>query len=244
MAFAADEFRAAQFVNISTDKAVNPRNYMGLSKKITELCIQHLARTSSTRFMNVRFGNVAGSTGSVLCLFRDQIQKGGPIVVTDPRATRFFMTIAEAVCLILQAAAQGRGGETFVFDMGEPLNIYELARTLSLFAGLTPEKDVSIQFVGLREGEKLTEELWEYWERPRPTNHKHIRVVSNSDPLSLRILDHIYDLEQKLAAEDHDGVLACLHRIFPAFKSRAPELPSSLDDELRHSLSAVEGAHP
>ena len=244
VAFAADEFRAAQFINISTDKAVNPRNYMGLSKKITELYIQHLARTSSTRFMNVRFGNVAGSTGSVLRLFRDQIQKGGPILVTDPRATRFFMTIAEAVCLILQAAAQGRGGETFVFDMGKPLNIYELARTLSLFAGLTPEKDVSIQFVGLREGEKLTEELWEYWEKPGPTAHKHIRVVSNSDPLSLRILDHIHDLEQKLAVEDHDGVLACLHRIFPAFKSRGPELPSSLDDELRHSLSAVEGAHP
>ena len=126
------------FVNISTDKAVNPRSYMGLSKTLTELCVQALGSPQTTRFSNVRFGNVAGSTGSVLRLFWDQIQKGGPIRVTDPRAARYFMSVPEAVHLILRAAALGKGGETFVFEMGEPVNIYELARTMALFAGKNP----------------------------------------------------------------------------------------------------------
>ena len=160
-ALAARDFGARQFINISTDKAVKPRNYMGLSKKITELVVRELAQSSQTRFMSVRFGNVAGSTGSVLRLFRDQIQKGGPIRITDPRATRYFMTIAEAVCLILHAAAQGQSGEIFVFDMGKPLNICEIARAFSLFSGLAPGKDLLFEFIGLKEGEKITEELWE-----------------------------------------------------------------------------------
>ena len=244
VALAAHQFRASQFINISTDKAVNPCSFMGLSKKITELCIQQLARTSTTRFMNVRFGNVAGSTGSVLRLFCDQIQRGGPIVVTDPRATRFFMTLSEAVCLILHAAAQGFGGETFVFDMGEPLNIFQLACTLSLFAGLAPGKDVPIQFVGLRAGEKLAEELWETWEMPRATTHPRIRVISSFDPLSNRILDYIAELEHLLAVKDHGRLLASLRRLFPAFKSRLPAVKSPPQEELQVHLSAARGAHP
>ncbi|MGH9679574.1 MAG: polysaccharide biosynthesis protein, partial [Candidatus Acidiferrales bacterium] len=122
-------------VNISTDKAVNPTNYMGLSKKLAELVIRDMAEKHRVRFMNVRFGNVAGSTGSVLRLFADQIEKGGPIRVTDPLATRYFMTIPEAVYLIFCAAALGRGGETFSLDMGAPLNIYQMARALSLYSG-------------------------------------------------------------------------------------------------------------
>jgi FlaA1/EpsC-like NDP-sugar epimerase len=132
---------------------------MGLSKRLTECLIKEQARQNSTRFMNVRFGNVAGSTGSVLRLFWDQIQKGGPLRVTDTRATRYFMSVREAVFLIFQAAALGQGGETFIFDMGEPVNIYELAKTVSLFSGYAPGEDLPIHIMGLREGEKMHEEL-------------------------------------------------------------------------------------
>jgi FlaA1/EpsC-like NDP-sugar epimerase len=216
-ALAARDFGATRFVNISTDKAVNPKNYMGLSKKMTELLIRELAQSSQTRFMNVRFGNVAGSTGSVLRLFRDQIQKGGPIRITDPRATRYFMSIAEAVCLILHAAALGKGGETFVFDMGTPMNIYEMACAFSLFSGLTPGKDLPIEFVGLKNGEKITEELWQQWEKLTPTAHNRIFALSGTEQPSAGILQHIEAFERLLAHADYDGVLARLHRIFPEF---------------------------
>ncbi len=217
VALAAQEVGTARFVNISTDKAVSPRNYMGLSKKMTELLINHLAQSSKTLYMNVRFGNVAGSTGSVLRLFRDQIQKGGPLRITDPRATRYFMTIAEAVCLILHAAALGKGGETFVFDMGKPLNIYEIARTLSLFSGLTPGKDVRIEFIGLKEGEKVEEELWEPWETPQPTQHNRILALSASRAATGDIVGQIDVLEALVRKADYVGLLACLHHLFPDF---------------------------
>ena len=216
VALAARAFEAARFVNISTDKAVAPSNYMGLSKRMTELLMRELNPISSTRFMSVRFGNVAGSTGSVLRLFQDQIQKGGPIKVTDPRATRYFMTIPEAVCLILHAAAQGVGGETFVFDMGEPLNIYELARTLTLFSGLTPGTDLPIEFTGLKEGEKIAEELWEPWEKPGPTAHRRIFALSADTP-AVRMLDHIQEFERLLARHDHEALLTRVHTLFPSF---------------------------
>jgi FlaA1/EpsC-like NDP-sugar epimerase len=216
-ALAARDFGAARFVNISTDKAVNPKNYMGLSKKMTELVIRELAQSSQTRFMNVRFGNVAGSTGSVLRLFRDQIQKGGPIRITDPRATRYFMTIAEAVCLILHAAAQGQGGETFVFDMGKPLNIYEIARTFSLFSGLTPGKDLLFEFVGLKEGEKITEELWESWEALKPTAHDRIFALSETGRVVTGILKQVDEFERLLARGDYEGLLDRCHKLFPEF---------------------------
>src|SRR6267143_1645177 len=217
-ALAARDFGASRFVNISTDKAVKPRNYMGLSKKITELVVRELAESSQTRFMNVRFGNVAGSTGSVLCLFRDQILKGGPIRITDPRATRYFMTIAEAVCLILHAAAQGQGGETFVFDMGEPLNIYGIARAFSLFSGLTPGKDLLFEFIGLKEGEKITEELWESWETLRPTAHDRIFALSEAGRTATGILEQVDEFERLLACGDYEGLLVQCHKLFPEFE--------------------------
>jgi FlaA1/EpsC-like NDP-sugar epimerase len=216
-ALAARDFGASRFVNISTDKAVKPRNYMGLSKKITELLVRELAQSSETRFMSVRFGNVAGSTGSVLRLFRDQIQKGGPIRITDPRATRYFMTIAEAVCLILHAAAQGQGGETFVFDMGKPLNIYEIARAFSLFSGLTPGKDLLFEFIGLKEGEKITEELWESWETLKPTAHDRIFALSEAGRVAPGILEQVDEFERLLACGDYEGLLARCHKLFPEF---------------------------
>ena len=224
---AALQWGASRFVNISTDKAVRPRSYMGLSKKLAELCVQELARRDSTRFLNVRFGNVAGSTGSVLRLFWDQILKGEPLRVTDTRATRYFMSIPEAVYLILRAAAHGTGGETLVFDMGDPINIYELAKTVSLFAGVAPEKDLSIEIVGLKEGEKIEEELWEDWERPVRTSHEQILVIPGPHPLSFGIMEKIERLESYLGCDDRDGMLVYLHTLSPGFASdreRPPEL--------------------
>ncbi len=231
-ALAAQEFGVTRFVNISTDKAVSPRNYMGLSKKMTELLIRELAQSSQTRFMNVRFGNVAGSSGSVLRLFRDQIQKGGPIRITDPRATRYFMTIAEAVCLILHAAAQGQGGETFVFDMGKPLNIYEIARTFSLFSGLTPGKDLPFEFIGMKEGEKITEELWESWETLRPTAHDRIFALSEGGRVATGILEQVDEFERLLARGDYNGLLVRCHKLFPEFAVEHGSHPARPDKNL------------
>jgi FlaA1/EpsC-like NDP-sugar epimerase/dTDP-4-amino-4,6-dideoxygalactose transaminase len=208
-----------RFVNISTDKAVNPENYMGLSKKLTELVIQELAAEGKTRFMNVRFGNVAGSTGSVLRLFWDQIQKGEPLQVTDPRATRYFMSIPEAVYLILRAAGQGCGGETFVFEMGEPINIYELAKSMSLMAGLMPGKEVPIYFVGLRDGEKFNEQLWEEWEQPASTSHKEIMMISQQNPLADGILAKIERMEAMLLSNDRKALLNFVGALVPSFNA-------------------------
>lgn len=218
VAQAALECGTQRLVNISTDKAVSPRNYMGVSKKLTELCIQELARQTGARFSNVRFGNVAGSTGSVLRLFWDQIQKGGPIRVTDPRATRYFMTIPEAVHLILRAAALSAGGETFVFDMGEPVNIYELARTMILFAGLKPGEDVRIEFSGLRPGEKITEELWEKWEHAAPTECPRIFAIREKNSASRGILEKIRAMEELLAQANNSAVLEFVQEIVPEFR--------------------------
>jgi len=242
-ALAARDFGASRFVNISTDKAVKPRNYMGLSKKITELVVRELAESSQTRFMSVRFGNVAGSTGSVLRLFRDQIEKGGPIRITDPRATRYFMTIAEAVCLILHAAAQGQGGETFVFDMGKPLNIYEIARAFSLFSGLTPGKDLLFEFIGLKEGEKITEELWESWETLKPTTHDGIFEVSDDGRVATRILEQVNEFERLLARGDYEGVLLRCHKLFPEF-AVDHSLHSTLSEEKTSTATFYKGPLP
>ncbi len=224
IAEAALECGAARFVNISTDKAVNPTSYLGLSKKLTELCIQELARVHKARFSSVRFGNVAGSTGSVLRLFWDQIQNGAPIRVTDPRAERYFMSVPEAVHLILRAAALGNGGETFVFEMGEPVNIYELAKTMMLFAGLQPERDLAIEFTGLSAGEKITEELWESWERPAPTGNERILMVSQQNAHAGGIMRKIDRMEALLARGDSQGLLDYVNDAMPGFKRARAQL--------------------
>jgi FlaA1/EpsC-like NDP-sugar epimerase/dTDP-4-amino-4,6-dideoxygalactose transaminase len=242
VALAALHNGVSRFVNISTDKAVNPENYMGLSKKITELCTQHLAARNRTRFMNVRFGNVAGSTGSVLRLFWEQIQKGETLHVTDPRATRFFMSIPEAVHLILRAAGQGQGGETFVLEMGEPINIYELAKSMSLLAGFAPGTEVPIHFVGLREGEKVNEELWSEWERPVPTLQKGILAIAEQDPLASDILRAIDELEARLAGSDHKGLRACLADLFPSFAAKRKEFSSVEAPILINAVNTPQGA--
>ena len=229
IALAALRCGAALFVNISSDKAVNPRNFMGCSKRLTEMFIQDLSRSNVTRFMNVRFGNVAGSTGSVLRLFWEQIQKGGPLLVTDPRASRYFMTIPEAVFLILQAARLGRGGETFVFEMGEPINIYELAKNISLLAGMKPGKEVPIHFVGLQKGEKVAEELWEEWENPVPTEQPGIQMVSEPDPEAVNMLEKIQRMERLIARNDRESLRQYLSILVPQFERNRQEM--FLEDE-------------
>jgi len=244
LALAALRCGAALFVNISSDKAVNPRNFMGCSKRLTEMFIQDLSRSNVTRFMNVRFGNVAGSTGSVLRLFWEQIQKGGPLLVTDPRASRYFMTIPEAVFLILQAARLGRGGETFVFEMGEPINIYELAKNISLLAGMKPGKEVPIHFVGLQKGEKVAEELWEEWENPVPTEQHGIQMVSEPDPQAVNMLEKIRRIERLITHNDRESLRQYLSILVPQFEKNRLEM--FLEDEPLPIFVETEqpGIHP
>ena len=218
IAVAAASGGVHRFVNISTDKAVNPRSIMGLSKKLTELSIQEISRSYPGRFSSVRFGNVAGSTGSVIRLFWDQIQKGGPLRITDSRATRYFIAIPEAVYLIIRAAQLCGGGETFVFDMGKPISILELAKTLCLLSGLKPYVDIPIEFVGIQEGEKINEELWEDWEKPERTSTEQILVIPEQDPRSFGILKAIEKLESHIEKNDVTEIVESTRHLCSDFR--------------------------
>ena len=187
MARLAAEHEVARFVLISTDKAVNPTSIMGKTKRVGELILQGM-NGGKTRFMSVRFGNVLGSDGSVVPIFRDQIASGGPVTVTHPEATRYFMTIPEAVQLVMQAGSMGRGGEIFMLDMGTPVRIVDLARNMIELSGLRPKVEIEIVFTGLRPGEKLHEELHTVEEGTQPTSHEKI-VVLGTSPVPLPPLE-------------------------------------------------------
>jgi FlaA1/EpsC-like NDP-sugar epimerase len=178
MATTSQQFGVHNFVLISSDKAVNPTNVMGTTKRVAEKFIQALSEGSKTKFSTVRFGNVLGSNGSVIPIFMEQIQAGGPLTITHPEITRFFMTIPEASQLVLQSACFGEGGEIFVLDMGEPVRIVELAEELVRLSGLTPHTDIEFVYTGLRPGEKLYEELFFRGENIISTPHEKIHVMT------------------------------------------------------------------
>jgi FlaA1/EpsC-like NDP-sugar epimerase len=181
VAVASDKYGVKRFVLISTDKAVNPSSVMGATKRAAEIIIQLINKNSKTKFMAVRFGNVLGSRGSVIPMFKEQIAHGGPVTVTHPDMKRYFMTIPEAVQLVIQAGAMGANGEIFVLDMGEPIRILDMARDLIRLSGLEPDKDITIEFSGIRPGEKLFEELLTAEEGTSLTKHKKIFMAKGAD---------------------------------------------------------------
>ncbi len=215
------EFGVEKFVMVSTDKAVNPTNVMGATKRICELYIQSLSQLKSvkTSFITTRFGNVLGSNGSVVPLFKKQIEQGGPLTVTHPEITRFFMTIPEACQLVLEAGFMGQGGEIFVFDMGEPVKIDFLAREMVRLAGLIPDVDISIKYTGLRPGEKLYEELLANKEDTLPTYHNKILIAKVNTPSFFEVNSAVNDLLFALQYEDSVSLVARMKHLIPEYLS-------------------------
>ncbi|MFO7654520.1 MAG: nucleoside-diphosphate sugar epimerase/dehydratase [Candidatus Krumholzibacteriia bacterium] len=209
---------AEHFVFISTDKAVRPTSVMGATKRIAERVVRAYDQRSATRFCAIRFGNVLGSNGSVVELFRDQIRRGGPVTVTHPEIERYFMTIPEAVHLVLCAATMGRGGETYILDMGEPIRIDQLARQIIQLSGLSPDVDVPIVYTGLRPGEKLYEELWSEGERPAPTAHRGILQSAGEEALPERLEQEVIRLLNSAADNDLEACWTSLLRLVPTFQ--------------------------
>lgn len=218
VARAAHDGQIETFILISTDKAVNPVSIMGATKRVAEMVIQYLAQNSSTRFAAVRFGNVLGSSGSVVPLFQKQIARGGPVTVTHPEMTRFFMTIPEAVQLVIQAGALAKGGEIFVLDMGKPMKIVELARRMIKLAGFRPEQDIQIVYTGIRPGEKLCEEILTQEEGVTATWHQRI-FVARPDGVDCSALERLLGaLESNEPINSYEEAVELLNLVLPSFK--------------------------
>lgn len=200
----ADKWNVKRFVQISTDKAVNPTNIMGASKRICEMIIQTYNKESNTEYVAVRFGNVLGSNGSVIPLFKKQIAEGGPVTVTHPEIIRYFMTIPEAVSLVLQAGAYAKGGEIFVLDMGDPVKILDLAKNMIRLSGYKVDQDIKIEFTGLRPGEKLFEELLMDEEGMTDTPNKLIHIGHPIDVDEVKLFHALRVLEQAAQSETDD----------------------------------------
>lgn len=214
----AVEYQAEKFVMISTDKAVNPTNVMGASKRIAEIYAQNKNSLGITKFITTRFGNVLGSNGSVIPLFKKQIEQGGPITVTDERITRFFMTIPEACQLVLEASTIGNGGDIFVFDMGKSVKIIDLAKKMIKLSGLEEGKDIEIKVTGLRPGEKLYEELLNDSEKTLPTHHPKIMKakVQTTTERELQLIDELIELFE---GQENIKIVAKMKEIVPEYKS-------------------------
>ena len=210
----ADKYACNKFILISTDKAVNPTNILGITKRIAENYIENLNETSKTNYFTVRFGNVLGSDGSVVPLFREQINKGGPVTVTHPEVTRYFMTIREACQLILQAGSIGEGGEIFVLDMGKSIKINYLAEQMIRLSGLVPGKDIHIEYTGLRPGEKMYEELFYDYEMPEKTSHEKI-LLAKQQELTENFIKKIDAIIETVNIFDNEKIKLQLRELVP-----------------------------
>lgn len=213
----ADKYHVKKFVQISTDKAVNPTNIMGATKRICEMIVQTMDKQSETKFVAVRFGNVLGSNGSVIPLFKEQIREGGPVTVTHPDIIRFFMTIPEAVSLVLTAGGLAKGGEIFILDMGEPVKILTLAENLIRLSGFKPYEDIPIEFTGLRPGEKLYEEILLNEEGMKKTANKKIFIGKPIELDTEKFHEKLIELKKAALKNDKDGIDKLIAEIVPTF---------------------------
>jgi FlaA1/EpsC-like NDP-sugar epimerase len=229
---AAAKVGCQKFVMISTDKAVNPTSVMGCSKRIAELYIQGLTSSTGTQFVTVRFGNVLGSNGSVVPIFKEQIAQGGPVTVTDPEMRRYFMTIPEAAQLVMQAAAIGKGGEIFLLDMGESVKIVDLARDLITLSGFTPGEDIEIVFTGIRPGEKLFEELSLDAENMTPTSHEKIAVWRRAPADRKIVLDGLEELSKLTQCDNPDTVKRALKKMVPEYQYNGSASAGNLNSDV------------
>jgi len=226
----SSKYHVEKFVLISTDKAVNPSSVMGASKRIAEKYVQSLNfyllnsnKKSITKFITTRFGNVLGSNGSIVPLFTKQIQEGGPITITHPKIIRYFMTIPEACQLVLEAGAMGNGGEIYIFDMGEPVKIIDLAKKMIRLAGFIPDKDINIKIIGLRPGEKLYEELLNDTSKTLPTHNVKILIAQDTiddfEDINIAITELIVTAQKK----SNQDIVIIMKKIVPEFKSMNSE---------------------
>ena len=213
---AAQRNRVQNFVMISTDKAVNPTNVMGATKRVAELVVASMPALG-IEAVSVRFGNVLGSNGSVLPVFKEQIARGGPVTVTHPEVRRYFMTVREAVQLVLQASTMGKGNEIFVLDMGEPVRILDMANNLIRLAGLVPGEDIEIRYTGLRPGEKLFEELATQGEDILPTYHEKVKIFQGYNIALDALLRWRKELDSLMAQRDDEGIIAHLRELVPEY---------------------------
>ncbi len=247
VALAADRFGTKKFVLISTDKAVNPTNIMGASKRMCEMIVQMFNNHSRTEYVAVRFGNVLGSNGSVIPLFKKQIEAGGPVTVTHPDIIRYFMTIPEAVSLVLQAGASARGGEIFVLDMGQPVKISDLAKNLIQLSGYTPGRDIEIKYTGLRPGEKLYEELLMDEEGLQETENELIHIGKPIEFDEDEFIANLQDLYREAYGESNE-MKNIVHKIVPTYHLREADIErdrkiqESLHDDFPDHNSALPSA--
>ena len=228
---AADKYKVKRFVMISTDKAVNPTNIMGASKRICEMIIQSIDVNSETEFVAVRFGNVLGSNGSVIPLFKKQIENGGPVTVTHKDVIRYFMTIPEAAQLVIQAGAMAKGGEVFVLDMGEPVRIMDLAKDLIRLSGFEPGVDIPIEIIGLRPGEKLYEELLLDEEGIETTSHNKIFIGKPIYTDYKLLLKSLEELKRIIREEGEEELVQFVKHMVPTFKD-STEVNKRVEAEL------------